>query len=479
VDTRPTAYRNRISQAVGAFILLALLVFGPATQSAAQLLDDIVDARVSMEKVVTTPMGKATFVETQTDPVSFEYNGVAFSARTNAGVVEGWARFLTDVGWTEWIEMHIVYSATGGTVMGGVRGDAVRSGPYALRFSIDSEMTFSVTGTGVFDTRKDVDGQPAPHSDSEETSRSFGELAVDPPPLITRTEWSADPFIGTPVPLADPSYNYMTFHHAAGFSATSREDGLAQVKAIQDLHQNVRGWSDIGYQFVIDRGGRIYQGRPFLDGSTSLGELPRLAMGAHVGGANTGNIGICLLGCYHPSEGSFCTETITTEAYDTYVQTFAFLSENYGMDPALIRGHRDFSSTACPGDNNYALLCSGPMRDASCAGPQLRVDVQNLISTGIVRPDDLTLSQNFPNPFAEATTIDYYLKSDGVVTLKVYDSVGREVDTLADGFQDGERWYNVTFDGGNVAAGTYFLRLEVLGIGNKKSSRATTMTVAR
>ena len=147
------------------------------------------------------------------------------------------------------------------------------------------------------------------------------------------------------------------------------------------------------------------------------------------------------------------------------------------MDASRIRGHRDFSSTACPGDNNYALLCSGPERDPSCAGPQLRVDVQNLLSTGITRPTDLTLSQNFPNPFSGPTTIDYYLTGGGVVKLKVYDALGREVDTLVDGFQDGEQWYNVRFDSRGIAAGTYFVRLEVLGVGNKKSERTSTMTI--
>ena len=292
------------------------------------------DALVPVVTSATTTVGKTARIEAETTPSPVEYNGIAFSAQTDARSVQGWVRFDDDGLWTDWSEMHIVHSATGDVVMGGFRGDQYRTGRFALKFVVDSGRSLSVTGAGVFDNRKDIDGRTAARADTEpQAGKSFRPLAVEPPPLITRAEWNADSFIGTPVPLANPSYNYMTFHHAAGFTATTREEGLAQVKAIQDLHQNVRGWSDIGYQFVIDRGGRLYQGRPFLDASTSLGELPRLALGAHVGGANTGNIGICLLGCYHPPEGSFCREQITTEAYDTYVQTFAYLSENYGVDP--------------------------------------------------------------------------------------------------------------------------------------------------
>ncbi len=276
----------------------------------------------------------------------------------------------------------------------------------------------------------------------------------------------AEPFIGTPQPLANPSYNYMTFHHAAGFSATSLAEGLAQVKAIQDLHQNVRGWSDIGYQFVIDRGGRLYQGRPFLDASTTLEEVPRLALGAHVGGFNTGNIGICLLGCYHPPEGSFCQETITPEAYDKYVETMAFLSENYAVAPTSIRGHRDFSATACPGDNNYGLL------------PMLITDVENFVLSGGEVPEELTI-ENYPNPFSESATVRYYLVEDGIVSLKVYTTTGRELAMLADGFQQGDRWYEVEVEGSRLSAGHYFYRIEVAGAGNRKTTRTGTFTVVR
>ncbi len=59
----------------------------------------------------------------------------------------------------------------------------------------------------------------------------------------------------------------------------------------------------------------------------------------------------------------------------------------------------------------------------------------------------------------------------------MYDSLGREVDTLVDGFQNGGQWYNVLFGSRTLSSGTYFVRLEVLGVGNNKSLRTGTMTV--
>ncbi len=424
------------------------------------------DVTVPLGTPTVEDLGKRDRLEVQADASSYRYTGVAFSARSDAPEIAGWVRFEIASGWSDWLEMHIVRSFTDETVMGGYRSGTVRSGRFELRFEIDSGARLVVSAAGVFDNRKDADRRRRPVGSSGERARKRAATAGVVPTLITRSEWNAEPFIGTPQPLANPSHEYMTFHHAAGFSATTREEGVAQVKAIQDLHQNVRGWSDIGYQFVVDRGGRLYQGRPFLDSSTTLDDVPRLALGAHVGGFNTGNIGVCLLGCYHPPEGSFCRDTIPPEAYDTYVETFAFLSENYGVPPTSIRGHRDFSATACPGDNNYSRL------------PMLITDVDNFVFSGEEAPDQLTI-ENFPNPFTEKATVRYYLDADGIVSLKVYTAVGREVATVADGFQQGERWYEVALDGRPLPAGHYFYRIEVSGAGNRKASRTGTFTVVR
>ena len=112
----------------------------------------------------------------------------------------------------------------------------------------------------------------------------------------------------------------------------------------------------------MDQDGRLYQGRPFLDESTSFDQGPRLAQGAHVGGANRGNIGVSLMGCYHPPEGAGCRDEMTPFAIDSLIATFGFLSERYSLSPEDMRGHRDFGGTACPGDNNYFQLADFMLR---------------------------------------------------------------------------------------------------------------------
>ena len=124
---------------------------------------------------------------------------------------------------------------------------------------------------------------------------------IPKPNIISREEWGAeDPKRAYSY---HPYFDKLTLHHAACCSADDIEEGKNQVYWIQDFHQNGRGWNDIGYHFLIDRAGNIYQGRP------------ETVIGAHVGGENTGNIGVCLLGCYHPPETSYsCTQEITSES---------------------------------------------------------------------------------------------------------------------------------------------------------------------
>jgi hypothetical protein len=283
-----------------------------------------------------------------------EVTGVAVEIGASTMDLDVSFRFLDGPDAGVWVDLYVVPSATGGTAVAGWRRDE----PFdATRFEIrahaPAEARLEIREVGFFDARGGEEAA-APTDQQPLTGAKTGSIV--PPPLVTRAQWNARPFIGTPSALARPSYDFMTWHHAAGYSAENLDQGKAQMRAMQDLHQNVRGWSDIGYQFAIDRAGNLYQGRPFMDNSTSLSQVPVLALGAHAGGANTGNIGVVIMGCYHPPEGSHCEQEITPAAFATYINLFAFLSERYGVEPEMIRGHRDFGQTACPGDNNYALI---------------------------------------------------------------------------------------------------------------------------
>ncbi|MEZ4823233.1 MAG: T9SS type A sorting domain-containing protein [Ignavibacteria bacterium] len=89
-------------------------------------------------------------------------------------------------------------------------------------------------------------------------------------------------------------------------------------------------------------------------------------------------------------------------------------------------------------------------------GPNGVVGINNLSS---IVPDKYSLSQNYPNPFNPTTNVEFGIAELGFVTLKIYDGLGREVQTLVNGnLSPGN--YKVDFDGSNFASGIYYYKLE-------------------
>ena len=352
-------------------ILLSLLTGLGSMTAHGQLVGDMADVMVSVSEPRLTQTGKKTSFTFAAERIDDAFNGVVVQGFASAERLEGWIRFEQEDGWSNWQALYLVRSATDGGFMAAYRGPVFRLNQrFDLRFDLDGADDLALVGVGVFDNRKDADHRTGGADTRSSDKSPQDDFVIVPPMLITRAEWGAEAFRGTHISLNRPDYTNITFHHAAGFGATTLEEGLRQVKNIQDFHQNGRGWSDIGYQFVMDMSGRLYQGRPFMSNTVPFEDGPPLAQGAHVGGFNTGNIGVSVLGCYHPPEGSNCRGEMTPAALDSLLTMFSYLVERYGVSLPNIKGHRDFSATACPGDNNYVML------------PAIRSSVDELLRTG-------------------------------------------------------------------------------------------------
>ena len=86
------------------------------------------------------------------------------------------------------------------------------------------------------------------------------------------------------------------------------------------------------------------------------------------------------------------------------------------------------------------------------------VDILNTKQT--VAPTGFTLYQNYPNPFNPKTTIEYEVPEKSFVTIKIYDILGREVQTLVNN-EEQVRWrYKVEFDASILSSGVYFYRIQ-------------------
>ncbi|MCX6162959.1 MAG: T9SS type A sorting domain-containing protein, partial [Ignavibacteriae bacterium] len=87
------------------------------------------------------------------------------------------------------------------------------------------------------------------------------------------------------------------------------------------------------------------------------------------------------------------------------------------------------------------------------------------ISTTV--PTDYSVSQNYPNPFNPSTKINFALPKSGLVTLKIYDVLGREVATLINEIKNAGS-YSVDFNASALSSGMYFYRLESNGFKDTK-----------
>jgi hypothetical protein len=187
--------------------------------------------------------------------------------------------------------------------------------------------------------------------------------AAGTPAIVPRAAWGASESIRRGPPSYASSVRISIVHHTAGTNAYTRAQAPAIVKGIQLFHVQSNGWNDIGYNFLVDRFGTIYEGR--------FGGVDRNVIGAHALGFNTGSVGIALLGTYGSTQPS-------EAAQDAIAKLIAWRMDVAHADPIAkttvvssgserhpngtpvqlrnVSGHRDTGSTSCPGNALYAKL---------------------------------------------------------------------------------------------------------------------------
>lgn len=194
--------------------------------------------------------------------------------------------------------------------------------------------------------------------------------AVAAPPIITRAQWGADERRRGDLPNFHPVRKFV-IHHTA--TPNRDPDPAGRVRSIYGSHLNREDgapWVDIGYNFLVDEAGRIFEGRfarNYAAGEAHDGEDPygRGVRGAHAGEWNGGAVGIALIGTYTSGRP-------TDAALDAVADVIAWKCSRHGLDPTgvepwtasdgatrvlpTIVGHRDLRSTGCPGNGMYALL---------------------------------------------------------------------------------------------------------------------------
>jgi hypothetical protein len=169
------------------------------------------------------------------------------------------------------------------------------------------------------------------------------------PAIISRAQWGANEALMTWQPEYRPIKKIIV-HHTV--TSNYDPDPAATVRSIYYYHAVSLGWGDIGYNFLIDAQGRIYEGR--YGGNR--------VVGGHALTWNYGSVGIAALGNYEEGD-------ITGQMYNAFVELMTWKSNINQVNPLgndylngaytpNYLGHRDIGQTACPGDYMYAHLQS-------------------------------------------------------------------------------------------------------------------------
>jgi len=164
-------------------------------------------------------------------------------------------------------------------------------------------------------------------------ARTLGGLKVH-----ARSEWRAAASSGETAAMPGPER--ITVHHSGGKALTVSGKSATRrvIKAIQDDHQKRRGWIDIGYHYIVDRDGHVWEGRPAA------------VVGAHAGSAaaNDANLGVLVL-------GNFDLQSPTAPQIAGLEKLLRALCRKHGIPRSRVLTHREvreacgLESTECPG----------------------------------------------------------------------------------------------------------------------------------
>jgi len=196
------------------------------------------------------------------------------------------------------------------------------------------------------------------------------DAATTQPTVLPRGGWGADPAYLTWAPQFYATKKLVVHHTDTSDDYTDRAGAEEQIRSIYYYHSVTQGWGDIGYNFLIDKFGNVYEGRYSRDyaGANPSGDdaSGKGVTGAHTGGWNSGTVGVALL-------GTLTTHDATPAAREALARLLAWEANRNGIDPqatspfvnpvsgetittANIAAHRDYAATACPGDTFYPTL---------------------------------------------------------------------------------------------------------------------------
>lgn len=148
---------------------------------------------------------------------------------------------------------------------------------------------------------------------------------------IPRSQWTRVRPAGNINPMQ--GVNRITLHHEGNQAVNFVDESntMDRLELIRRSHTSHRGWADIGYHFIVDRAGRVWEGRPLA------------FQGAHVSENNPHNVGVMVL-------GNFDIQRPSDVQIQAMQGTIRHLRRQFRVAPNQIWTHRELGRTSCPGD---------------------------------------------------------------------------------------------------------------------------------
>jgi len=315
---------------------------------------------------LTDPTGAVTVI-VEPDTI-FQTVGVTWPASQPAPDIQVRVRAADDGTWGEWTHLHTHNSGA----EPGQQATAVRAGTRSVFFGDSDAVQVAVMdaadGGAIADIELVLVGSPLPDFDAatapDLTARARAiPGAAQPPQIITRAQWGARA-PSCQLDVAD-SFKVAVVHHTADpNNLANPAQAMQRIRNDQAYHMDSNKYCDIGYHFLVDPWGNIYEGR--------AGSIDRAIVGVHVGGFNTGALGIAMLGNFNdlaPANAmleavgdiigwrfAVYNKPVIGEVTLTVGQGSALRYPSGALVPIgtqisrpIITTHRDLGSTDCPG----------------------------------------------------------------------------------------------------------------------------------
>jgi hypothetical protein len=299
----------------------------------------------------------ATQLYASTETPELSVVGVTWDLATAPADLVVEMRTLTDDEWSAWEPMHVEelgtrddeaeVGARDGTTPTAVIGASAVEVRLASDTTLPAEPSLALVDPG----ESSADSAPV-------TTAAMTTAATSRPTIYSRAQWGADESKMTWNP-SQGRVQGIDIHHTVNANDYTASQVPALMRSIYAYHAEDwgRGWGDIGYNFIVDRFGRIWEGR--------YGGVDQAPIGAHATGLNSNFSGISLL-------GNFDTAPVPAATFTSVARLAAWKLAMHGITTAngtvtvdagtfnRINGHRDSKQTTCPGRYMYNRL--GEMR---------------------------------------------------------------------------------------------------------------------